>query len=162
MMKEKKEMNEMTKLTFENVPETTYWRNPKSGVIYHCGVYRNTWVECDEFEEGGYDYDTSSKNINISSINTRVEYNYYYNWDELVEKFEYLHCGDGVDEDFYVSVLANRQLYREYRLSKDRLPRLRRLHKSEPEAGWDVEIEEMLSNMEKYHNLETFKYNYGF
>ena len=161
-MKEKKEMNEKTKLTFENVPEVTYWRNPNSGVIYHCSIHRNTWVECDEFEEGGYDYDTNENNINISSINTRVEYNYYYTWDELVEKFEFLCISDDVDEDFYVSVLANRQLYREYRLSKDRLPRLRRLHKSEPEAGWDVEIEEMLSNVEKYHNLETFKYNYGF
>ena len=45
MMKEKnKRMNEKTKLTFENVPEWTYWRNPNSGVIYHCGVNRNTWV----------------------------------------------------------------------------------------------------------------------
>ena len=46
---------------------------------------------------------------------------------DLVEKFEYLCCGDDVDEDFYVSILANRQLYREYRLSKDRLPRLRKM-----------------------------------
>ena len=153
-------MNEKTKLTFENVPEWTYWRNPNSGVIYHCGVNRNTWVEDDEFDEGGYDYDTNSKHMSVTTNNTKVERTYYYTWDEIVEKFEYL--GECDDEDFYVNILSNRKLYREFRYCKDRLPRLRRLHKSEPEAGWDVEIEEMLSNMEKYHNLETFKYNYGF
>ena len=161
-MKEKKEMNEMTKLTFENVPETTYWRNPNSGVIYHCGVYRNTWVECDEFEDGGYSYDTNSNHMNISSINTRVEYNYYYTWDEIVEKFEFLCTSDDVDEDYYVNILANKRLYREFRYCKDRLPRLKRLHKSEPEAGWDDELEEMLVNVEKYNNLETFELDFGF
>ena len=111
-MKEKnKRMKEMTKLTFENVPETTYWRNPNSGVIYHCSVHRNTWVECDEFEDGGYDYDTDKNHMNISSINTRVEYNYYYSWDEIVEKFEFLCTSDGVDEDYYVNILANKRLY---------------------------------------------------
>jgi hypothetical protein len=82
-----KGLKEMKDLTFENVPEVTYWRNPNSGVIYHCSVHRNTWVECDEFEEGGYDYDTNKDHMNISSVNTRVEYNYYYSWDEIVEKF---------------------------------------------------------------------------
>jgi len=165
-MKEKnkgmKKVNEKTKLTFENVPETTYWRNPNSGVIYHCGVYRNTWVKDDEFEEGGYDYDTNPKNVNISSINTRVEYNYYYTWEELVEKYEYLCCGDDVDEDFYVNILSNRTLYREYKLSKGRLPYLRRALKREPDAGHDVELEKMLANVEKYNNLESFEFDYGF
>ena len=160
MMKDKKEMNEMTKLTFENVPETTYWRNPNSGVIYHCSVHRNTWVECDEFEDGGYSYDTNSNHMNISSINTRVEYNYYYTWDEIVEKFEYLgECGD---EDFYVNILSNRKLYREYKLSKSRLPYLRKALKREPDAGHDVELEKMLSYVEKYNNLESFEFDYGF
>ena len=162
-MKEKnKIMKEKTKFTFENVPETTYWRNPNSGVIYHCSIFRNTWVEDDEFEEGGYDYDTSSKNVNISSINTRVEYNYYYSWDELVEKFEFLCTSDDVDEDFYVNVLSNRTLYREYKLSKGRLPYLRRALKREPDAGHDVELEKMLANVEKYNNLESFEFDYGF
>ena len=85
-MKEKnKIMKEKTKLTFENVPEVTYWRNPNSGVIYHCSVHRNTWVECDEFEEGGYDYDTNSKHMDVTSNNTKVERTYYYTWDEIVE-----------------------------------------------------------------------------
>jgi len=151
-------MKEKTKFTFENVPEVTYWRNPNSGVIYHCSIHRNTWVECDEFEEGGYDYDTSSKNINISSINTRVEYNYYYTWEELVEKFEFLCTSDDVDEDFYVNILSNRTLYREYKLSKSRLPYLRRALKREPDAGHDVELEKMLSYVEKYNNLESFEF----
>ena len=45
-MKEKnkgmKKMNEKTKLTFENVPEWTYWRNPKTGTILTLGIFRNT------------------------------------------------------------------------------------------------------------------------
>ena len=162
-MKEKnKRMKEMTKLTFENVPQVTYWRNPNSGVIYHCSIHRNTWVECDEFEEGGYDYDTNPKNVNISSINTRVEYNYYYTWEELVEKFEFLCTSDDVDEDFYVNILSNRTLYREYKLSKSRLPYLRRALKREPDAGHDVELEKMLSYVEKYNNLESFEFEWGF
>ena len=155
-------MNEKTKLTFENVPEVTYWRNPNSGVIYHCGVNRNTWVEDDEFEEGGYDYDTDKNHMNISSINTRVEYNYWYSWDEIVEKFEFLCTSDDVNEDFYVNILSNRTLYREYKLSKGRLPYLRRALKREPDAGHDVDLEKMLSYVEKYNNLESFEFEWDF
>ena len=31
---------EMTKLTFENVPEWTYWKNPKTGTILTLGIFR--------------------------------------------------------------------------------------------------------------------------
>ena len=157
-----KGLKEMKDLTFENVPEVTYWRNPNSGVIYHCSVHRNTWVECDEFEEGGYDYDTNKDHMNISSVNTRVEYNYYYSWDEIVEKFEFLCTSDGVDEDYYVNILANKRLYGEFKLAKSRLPYLRRALKREPDAGHDVELEKMLSYVEKYNNLESFEFDYGF
>ena len=150
----------MTKLTFENVPETTYWRNPNSGVIYHCSVHRNTWVETDEFEDGGYSYDTNPNHMNVSSINTRVEYNYYYTWDEIVEKFEYL--GECDDDDFYTNFLSNRTLYRHYKLSKGRLPYLRRMAKREPDAGHDVKLEKMLSYVEKYNNLESFEFEWDF
>ena len=161
MMKEKnKRMNEKTKLTFENVPEWTYWRNPNSGVIYHCAVHRNTWVECDEFEEGGYDYDTNSRHMSVTSNNTKVERTYYYTWDEIVEKFEYL--GECDDDDFYTNFLSNTKLYREYKLSKSRLSYLRRMMKREPDAGHDVELEKMLANVEKYNNLESFEFDYGF
>ena len=164
MMKEKnkgmKKVNEKTKLTFENVPEWTYWRNPNSGVIYHCGVHRNTWVEDDEFDEGGYDYDTNSKHMSVTSNNTQVERTYYYTWDEIVEKFEYL--GECDDDDFYTNFLSNRTLYRHYKLSKSRLPYLRRMTKREPDAGHDVELEKMLSYVEKYNNLESFEFEWDF
>jgi hypothetical protein len=161
-MREKKEMNEKTKLTFETVPEVTYWRNPNSGVIYHCSVHRNTWVEYDGFEEGGYSYDTNKHRINISSINTRVEYNYYYTWEELVEKFEFLCTSDDVDEDYYVNILANKKLYREFKLAKSRLPYLRGAVKREPDAGHEVKLEKMLSYVEKYNNLESFEFEWDF
>jgi hypothetical protein len=161
MMREKnKRMNEKTKLTFENVPESTYWRNQNSGVIYHCGVYRNTWVECDEFEDGGYDYDTTKNHMSITSNNTKVERTYYYTWDEIVEKFEYL--GECDDDDFYTNFLSNRTLYRHYKLSKGRLPYLRRALKREPDAGHDVDLEKMLSYVEKYDNLESFEFEWDF
>jgi len=161
-MREKKEMNEKTKLTFETVPEVTYWRNPNSGVIYHCSVHRNTWVEYDGFEEGGYSYDTNKHRINISSINTRVEYNYYYTWEELVEKFEFLCTSDDVDEDYYVNILANKKLYREFKLAKSRLPYLRGAVKREPDAGHEVKLEKMLLYVEKYNNLESFEFEWDF
>ena len=100
--------------------------------------------------------------MNISSINTRVEYNYWYSWDEIVEKFEFLCTSDDVDEDFYVNILSNRTLYREYKLSKSRLPYLRRALKREPDAGHDVELEKMLSYVEKYNNLESFEFEWDF
>ena len=153
-------MNEKTKLTFENVPEWTYWRNPNSGVIYHCGVNRNTWVEDDEFDEGGYDYDTNSKHMSVTSNNTKVERTYYYTWDEIVEKFEYL--GECDDDDFYTNFLSNRTLYRHYKLSKSRLPYLRRMVIREPNAGHDVDLEKMLSYVEKYNNLESFEFEWDF
>ena len=109
MMREKKEMNEKTKLTFENVPQVTYWRNPNSGVIYHCSIFRNTWVESDEFEDGGYSYDTEKSFVSISSINTRYELGYHYTWDELVEKFEYL-CKVS-EKNYASSVFYNKHHY---------------------------------------------------
>ena len=163
-MKEKnkgmKKMNEKTKLTFENVPEWTYWRNPNSGVIYHCGVNRNTWVEDDEFDEGGYDYDTNSKHMSVTSNNTQVERTYYYTWDEIVEKFEYL--GECDDDDFYTNFLSNRTLYRHYKLSNSRLPYLRRMTKREPDAGHEADLEKMLGYVEKYNNLESFEFEWDF
>jgi hypothetical protein len=61
-----------------------------------------------------------------------------------------------------VNILSNRTLYREYKLSKGRLPYLRRALKREPEAGHDIELEKMLGYIEKYNNLETFEFDFGF
>ena len=33
---------------------------------------------------------------------------------------------------------------------------------AEPDAGHDVELEKMLSYVEKYNNLESFEFDYGF
>ena len=143
-----KEMKEMTKLTFENVPEWTYtyWRNPKTGTILTLGIFR--------------EYENNPNWLSMSTSNTRYELNYHYTWDEIVEKFEYL--GECDDDDFYKNVLANKRLYREFKLAKKRLPYLRRALKREPDAGHDVDLEKMLGYIEKYNNLETFEFDYGF
>jgi len=145
-MRKGKNMKEMSKLTFENVPEWTYWRNPKTGTILHLGVFR--------------EHEPNPNHLSMSTENTRYELTYYYTWDEIVEKFEYL--GECDDDDFYVNFLSNKQLYREYKLSKGRLPYLRRASKREPDAGHDIELERMLSYIEKYNNLETFEFEWKF
>jgi len=96
----------------------------------------------------------------MSTSNTRNELTYWYTWDEIVEKFEYL--GECDSNDFYVNVLGNKRLYREFKLAKSRLPYLRGALKREPDAGHDVELEKMLSYVEKYNNLESFEFDYGF
>ena len=150
----------MENLTFENVPESTYWMNPKSGVVYSCFILRNTWEVCDElcddgtqlFEEGGYDYDTNSKHINISSINTKTTRELYYTWDELVAKFNYL--GECDSEHHYVHVLSNKSLYRNYKYCKGSLPGLKRLAKSEPHyEKWTECLEKNTYDVEQYEGL---------
>jgi len=149
MMKGKnKEMKEMTKLTFENVPEWTYWRNPKTGTILTLGIFRNNG------------YENTPNHLSMSTSNTRNELTYWYTWDEIVEKFEYL--GECDSNDFYVNVLGNKRLYREFKLAKSRLPYLRGAVKREPDAGHDVDLEKMLSYVEKYNNLEPFEFEWDF
>ena len=96
-------------------------------------------------------YENNPNWLSMSTSNTRYELNYHYTWDEIVEKFEYL--GECDDDDFYKNVLSNKQLYREYKLAKSRLPYLRRALKREPDAGHDVDLEKMLGYIEKYNNL---------
>jgi hypothetical protein len=150
-MKGKKEMNEMTKLTFENVPEYTYWKSPKTGTILSLLVQRN--------QEEDYLND-SPKRLSMWTCNTRYELLYSYSWDEIVKKFDYL--GECDSNDFYVNVLGNKRLYREFKLAKSRLPYLRRALKREPDAGHDVDLEKMLSYIEKYNNLEPFEFEWDF
>ena len=97
---------EMTKLTFENVPEWTYWKNPKTGTILTLGVFR--------------EYENNPNWLSMSTSNTRYELNYHYTWDEIVEKFEYL--GECDDDDFYTNVLSNKELYWRYRSALKGLP----------------------------------------
>ena len=148
-MKEKnKRMKEMTKLTFENVPEWTYWRNPKTGTILTLGIFRNNG------------YENNPNHLSMDTSNTRNTLTYWYTWDEIVEKFEYL--GECDSNDFYVNVLGNKRLYREFKLAKSRLPYLRGALKREPDAGHDVDLEKMLSYVEKYNNLESFEFEWDF
>ena len=137
---------EMKNLTFENVPEWTYWKNPKTGTILTLGIFR--------------EYENNPNWLSMSTSNTRYELNYHYTWDEIVEKFEYL--GECDDDDFYKNVLANKRLYREFKLAKSRLPFLRRALKRNPDAGHDIDLEKMLGYIEKYNNLESFEFDYGF
>ena len=108
-MKEKNKR--MTKLTFENVPEYTYWKNPKTGTILSLGVSRN--------EEEDYLNDSSNR-LHMWTCNTRYELLYSYSWNEIVEKFEYL--GECDDDDFYTNVLSNKELYWRYRSALKGLP----------------------------------------
>ena len=148
-MKEKnKRMKEKTKLTFENVPEWTYWRNPKTGTILTLGIFRNNG------------YENNPNHLSMSTSNTRNELTYWYTWDEIVEKFEYL--GECDSNDFYVNVLGNKRLYREFKLAKSRLPYLRGAVKREPDAGHEADLEKMLGYVEKYNNLESFEFEWDF
>ncbi len=137
-------------LTFENVPEYTYWRNPKTGTILSLPISRN--------HEKEYLND-SPRRLHLWTCNTRNELLYAYSWDEIVEKFEYLGESDG--EEVYTKVLSNKRLFREYKLAKKRLSRLRKALKREPDAGHDVELEKMLGYIEKYNNLESFEFDYS-
>ena len=111
MMREKKEMNEMTKLTFENVPEYTYWKNPKTGTILSLLVQRN--------QEEDYLND-SPKRLSMWTCNTRYELLYSYSWDEIVKKFDYL--GECDSDDYYTNVLSNKEIYWRYRSALKGLP----------------------------------------
>ncbi len=99
-------MKEMTKLTFENVPEWTYWKNPKTGTILHLGIFR--------------EHKPNPNHLSMSTENTRYELTYYYTWDEIVEKFEYL--GECDDDNYYTNVISNKNLYWRYRAALKSLP----------------------------------------
>lgn len=133
--------------TFENIPEYTYWKNPKTGTILSLLIHRNKKVEY---------LNSSPKRLHMWTCNTRNELIYVYSWDEIVEKFDYI--GECNDESFYINVLANKRLYREYKLAKKRVPYLRRALKRYPDAGYDVDLEKMLSYIKKYNNLESFEF----
>ena len=105
--KEMKNLNQ-SQLTFENVPEWTYWRNPKTGTILTLGIFRNNG------------YENNPNHLSMSTSNTRNELTYWYTWDEIVEKFEYL--GECDDDDFYTNVLSNKELYWKYRSALKGLP----------------------------------------
>ena len=108
MRKEKMTNNQPT---FEECSEWTYWKNKKTGTIVTLGLFR--------------EYNPRKEHLDVSTINTRYELTYYYSWDEIVEKFDYLGTNDNWSEEEYKSVLTNKQLYWEYRHALKNIPRVK-------------------------------------
>ena len=98
--------------TFEECSEWTYWKNKKTGTIVTLGLFRK--------------YNPRKERLNVDTINTRYELTYYYSWDEIVEKFDYLGTNDDWSEEEYKSVLTNKNLYWEYRHALKSIPRAKR------------------------------------
>jgi len=98
--------------TFEECSEWTYWKNKKTGTIVTLGLFRK--------------YNPRKERLNVDTINTRYELTYYYSWDEIVEKFDYLGTNDDWSEEEYKSVLTNKNLYWEYKHALKSIPRAKR------------------------------------
>ena len=122
--------------TFENCPEWTYWKNKKTGTIVNLGIFRK--------------YNPRKEHLDVSTINTRYELTYYYSWDEIVEKFDYLGTNDNWSEEEYKSVLTNKQLYWEYRHALKNIPRVKRWVKT-TDVSWA---------QDRLDNLLTMKTNF--
>ena len=122
--------------TFENCPEWTYWKNKKTGTIVNLGLFRK--------------YNPRKEHLDVSTINTRYELTYYYSWDEIVEKFDYLGTNDNWSEEEYKSVLTNKQLYWEYRHALKNIPRVKRWVKT-TDVSWA---------QDRLDNLLTMKTNF--
>ena len=133
MRKEKMTNNQPT---FENCPEWTYWKNKKTGTIVTLGLFR--------------EYNPRKEHLDVSTINTRYELTYYYSWDEIVEKFDYLGTNDNWSEEEYKSVLTNKQLYWEYRHALKNIPRVKRWVKT-TDVSWA---------QDRLDNLLTMKTNF--
>ena len=122
--------------TFENCPEWTYWKNKKTGTIVNLGLFRK--------------YNPHKEHLDVSTINTRYELTYYYSWDEIVEKFDYLGTNDNWSEEEYKSVLTNKQLYWEYRHALKNIPRVKKWVKT-TDVSWA---------QDRLDNLLTMKTNF--
>ena len=132
MRKEKMTNNQPT---FENCPEWTYWKNKKTGTIVNLGLFRK--------------YNPRKEHLDVSTINTRYELTYYYSWDEIVEKFDYLGGHEEWNEESYINVLSNKNLYWKYRQALKGIPRCNRVIKN----GCDSNI--VKENLEKYNNWKS-------
>ena len=102
--------------TFENCPEWTYWKNKKTGTIVNLGLFRK--------------YNPRKERLDVETINTRYALTYYYSYEELCEKFDYIGTNDDWSEEEYKSVLSNKNLYWEYRHALRNIPRYKRLVKA--------------------------------
>ena len=121
--------------TFEECSEWTYWKNKKTGTIVTLGLFR--------------EYNPRKEHLDVSTINTRYELTYYYSYEELCEKFDYLGGHEEWNEESYINVLSNKNLYWKYRQALKGIPRCNRVIKN----GCDSNV--VKENLEKYTNWKS-------
>ena len=121
--------------TFEECSEWTYWKNKKTGTIVTLGLFR--------------EYNPRKEHLDVSTINTRYELTYYYSYEELCEKFDYLGGHEEWNEESYINVLSNKNLYWKYRQALKGIPRCNRVIKN----GCDSNI--VKENLDKYTNWKS-------
>ena len=105
--------------TFEECSEWTYWKNKKTGTIVTLGLFR--------------EYNPREERLDVETINTRYALTYYYSYEELCEKFDYIGTNYDWSEEEYKSVLANKQLYWQYRHALKHIPR----YKKKVKTSWE-------------------------
>ena len=98
--------------TFEECSEWTYWKNKKTGTIVTLGLFR--------------EYNPREERLDVETINTRYALTYYYSYEELCEKFDYIGTNYDWSEEEYKSVLSNKNLYWEYRHALKHIPRYKK------------------------------------
>ena len=98
--------------TFEECSEWTYWKNKKTGTIVTLGLFR--------------EYNPREERLDVETINTRYALTYYYSYEELCEKFDYIGTNYDWSEEEYKSVLSNKKLYWEYRHALKHIPRYKK------------------------------------
>ena len=95
-------------------------------------------------------YNPHKEHLDVSTINTRYELTYYYSWDEIVEKFDYIGTNYDWSEEEYKSVLSNKKLYWEYRHALKNIPRVKKWVKT-TDVSWA---------QDRLDNLLTMKTNF--
>ena len=98
--------------TYEECSEWTYWKNKKTGTIVTLGLFR--------------EYNPRKERLDVETINTRYALTYYYSYEELCEKFDYIGTNDDWSEEEYKSVLSNKKLYQQYRHAFKQIPRYKK------------------------------------
>ena len=100
--------------SFKNIPEHTYWINKTTGTIVSVGIYRD-------------EYPTDINRISVTTMNTSIEMDFRYSWDNLNDKFELINRE--VTEEFFVKVISNKRRYQDFKWCKKTIPTLKKLAK---------------------------------
>ena len=72
------------------------------------------------------EYNPRKERLDVETINTRYALTYYYSYEELCEKFDYIGTNYDWSEEEYKSVLSNKKLYWEYRHALKHIPRYKK------------------------------------